>query len=327
MPDFVPIYSTPEAAGLARFLLAHYALDDPLTCRLLSRGMNDVYRVAPASGPRYIFRLSHRRARGAPDVATETAFLAHLRRLGAPVAAAIATREGSLFLRGDAAEGAREGVLFEALDGRDPVINSAADARANGATLARIHNAAESFQAEAPLYRLDLDHLLRRPLARVLASGVVEEASVRDDLAAIAERTGQRIEAFDGLSWTHCHGDCHGFNARISETGEAAFYDFDDGGPGYLAYDLSVFLWAKVSFGRKLIAMWEAFIDGYRAARSISAQDLEAAQAFVIVRHLWLMGEYASRADEWGRDGVGWIARETGFLKQWEDERLDGRLF
>ncbi len=61
--------------------------------------------------------------------------------------------------------------------------------------------------------------------------------------------------------------------------------------------------------------MWDAFIDGYRAVRPITPDDFEAALRLVIVRHFWLMGEYASRAPEWGSNTVGWIAREANFLR------------
>jgi Ser/Thr protein kinase RdoA (MazF antagonist) len=325
--DFDPLYTTPQAGAVAQFIERHYLLTGPFRCQMLHRGLNDVYLVIAATGKRYVFRLSHHRARGSADVATETAFLAHVARLGVPVAAPIPTRDGALFLRGKAPEGNRDGVLFDALDGRVPVATSAADARANGVTLALVHNSAETFRANAAFYHLDLDHLLRRPLARVLDSGIVEDAGVRDDLENIANRTGMAIEAFDNLGWTYCHGDCHGFNARITDVGEAAFFDFDDGGPGYLAYDLSVFLWAKVSFGRKLIAMWDSFVDGYRAVRPIASNDFEATHWFVIVRHIWMMGEHASRVQEWGRESVGWIAREADFLKAWETQRILQRLF
>jgi Ser/Thr protein kinase RdoA (MazF antagonist) len=161
--------------------------------------------------------------------------------------------------------------------------------------------------------------------SRVQDSGLVENQSAIAELEAIASRTAKTIEFLD-LTTTHCHGDCHGFNARITDAGIAAFFDFDDGGPGYLAYDLSVFLWAKVSFGRKLYAMWDAFIEGYRTIRPIAPNDFEAAHTFVIVRHIWLMGEYASRRKEWGTEPVGWIAREIEFLKAWEAKQTAERL-
>jgi Ser/Thr protein kinase RdoA (MazF antagonist) len=311
---------------MARFITEHYALAEPLQCRLLNRGFNDVYLVVTATSERYVFRLSHRRARGAADVRTETDFIAHLARSGVPVAAPVQTRDGTWFVRGASPEGVREGVLFHALAGRAPEATSPADARLNGVTLARLHHAADSYRASEPLYRLDLDHLLRRPLARIEDYRRLVEADAKSDLADIAARTAERIEALADLTWTHCHGDCHGFNARITDAGEAAFFDFDDGGPGYLAYDLSVLLWAKISFGRTGHAMWRAFIDGYRTVRPITATDFEAAHLFVIVRHIWLMGEHASRAPEWGSEKVDWILREREFLEGWEAERLANRL-
>jgi Ser/Thr protein kinase RdoA (MazF antagonist) len=294
---------------------------------MLNRGFNDTYLVITAISERYVFRLSHHRARGVADVRTETDFMAHLDRSGVPIAAPVQARDGALFVRGWSPEGVREGVLFRALEGRAPNAASAADARANGVTLAMLHNAADSFCASHPLYRLDLDHLLRRPLVRVQEFRSVVNADADIELQNIATRTAERIETFDGLTWTHCHGDCHGLNARITDAGDAAFFDFDDGGPGYLAYDLSVFLWAKTSFGRKLHSMWDAFVDGYRSVRPITSADYEAAHVFVIIRHIWLMGEFASRAREWGSEPVGWIAREIDFLCSWEAERLDNRLF
>ncbi len=324
--DFKPLYTTSRADTVAQFVTERYELALPLDCRMLNRGFNDVYLVVAATGERYIFRLSHHRARGTADVETETDFLVHLHRSGVPVAIPVPTRDGALFVRGQAPEGLREGVLFRHLGGRAPDAASTADAHANGVTLAMLHNAADSYAAVAPLYRLDLDHLLRRPLARIHDSGVVDDAGARADLDAVAARTARAIEASDRLTWTHCHGDCHGFNARIVEGGKAAFFDFDDGGPGYLAYDLAVFLWAKVIFGRKLFAHWDAFIEGYRTVRPIAPDDFEAVQRFVIVRHIWLMGEYASRVREWGVEPAGWIAHEVEFLNTWEMERVADRL-
>ncbi|MBB4233488.1 phosphotransferase enzyme family protein [Rhizobium esperanzae] len=327
MLDFDALYSTPQIEAVERFINTHYALAGPVSCRLLQRGLNDIYLAVGRNSERYAFRLSHRRARGPADVKTETAFLTHLSQSGVPVAEPIATRNGDFFVEGRAPEGLRSGVLFRAIDGREPHAADPGDARANGKTLALLHNAAETFSSSGSLYRLDLEHLLHRPLARIRDSGIVEDAEVIGDLEHIAARTEKAIEAFGHLTWTYCHGDCHGFNSRINEIGEAVFFDFDDGGPGYLAYDLAVFLWAKISFGRKLTDMWDAFIDGYRAVRPITPYDIEAALRFVIVRHFWLMGEYASRTQEWGSNAVGWIAREAHFLRTWETERFVDRLF
>jgi Ser/Thr protein kinase RdoA (MazF antagonist) len=71
-------------------------------------------------------------------------------------------------------------------------------------------------------------------------------------LSELSSRLEASVEALPDLNWTRCHGDCHGGNAHIvtegPNAGQAQFFDFDDGGFGYLAYDLAVHLWAQVSF-------------------------------------------------------------------------------
>ncbi|SIN80621.1 hypothetical protein SAMN05444168_0440 [Paraburkholderia phenazinium] len=75
----------------------------------------------------------------------------------------------------------------------------------------------------------------------------------------------------------------------------ASFFDFDDGGPGYLAYDLAVYLWANF-LGRqlekpdeKVEAKWGNFVSGYRSVESLPSVDFEAVMTFVAIRHFWLM--------------------------------------
>jgi Ser/Thr protein kinase RdoA (MazF antagonist) len=149
----------------------------------------------------------------------------------------------------------------------------------------------------------------------------------------LASRLASAVAACGDLTWTRCHGDCHGFNARILENGpnagQAAFFDFDDGGPGYLAYDLAVFLWARVSFQRRGHAMWHEFIDGYRSIHPIAPADFEATHLFVAIRHIWLLGEYASRIEGWGSQNVPatFLIKELDFLLSWEREKLSPGLF
>jgi Ser/Thr protein kinase RdoA (MazF antagonist) len=327
-PSLAVIYSTPRADVVADFVATHYGLPGLIECTLLRRGFNDTFEVRAKDGQRLVLRLSGRRARGESDVASETAFLAHLDREGVPVAAALPARDGTLFAMAFSPEGRRPAVLFRYAEGRTPQLNSAADARAHGVTLAQIHNAAERFAASGrERYRLDLDHLLHRPMAAVLALAALSDAT-RRSLTELAERLSSAVTARGGLGWTHCHGDCHGLNARIAvegpRAGQAAFFDFDDGGPGYVAYDLAVFLWARVSFQRKEHAMWHAFIEGYRSTRPLAETDFEAAHLFVPIRHVWLMGEYASRLAEWGSEVVppDWITRELEFMRTWEQTQL-----
>lgn len=314
---------------MADFVSGHYDVPGPIECKLLHRGWNDIFEVRTREDERFIFRISKLRARGDADVASETAFLAYLDRQDIPVAAAIVARDGRLFTSAFFPEGQRPTVLFRYADGRPSQARGlTADARANGVTLARIHDVADGFAADnKSRYRLDIDHLLHKPLSFILGIDGLSD-SVRNGLVDLAGRLSSALAQRNGLSWTYCHGDCHGYNAHIAlqghQAGQAVFFDFDESGPGYLAYDLAVFLWSCVLFGRKDHAFWHAFIEGYRSIRELPRADSEAVHLFVPIRHIWLVGEYASRVHEWGRQAVpaDWIAGQVDFMLSWEKEKL-----
>ena len=307
---------------------ARYSFPGPLECTFLRRGFNDSFEIRAADQQRYVPAASGRRVRGEADVASETEFLRYLDKVGVPVAAPVPTRDGTLFTAAVLPEGQRSAVVFRYVEGRKPNDEARADARAQGMTLAQVHCAADSYPApKAGSYRLDLKHLLHRQVAAVLGLGILDAATA-DFLKLMESRLSARVAELGDLSWTRCHGDCHGGNARIADrgprSGQAIFFDFDDGGPGYLAYDLAVFLWSIAFSQRPKYTMWHAFIEGYRSARPIAPADFRAVHLFVPVRQIWLMGEYAGRVTEWGSELVSAtrLARHLEILRCWEDSRL-----
>lgn len=326
-------YATASTEAIGTLVEEQYGLGGPSTCRLLNRGFNDVYEVSSDDGAHFVLRLSGHRARAPADVAEETSFLAHLDARGVPVASAVPTRTGALFTSADMPDGPRAAVLFRYAEGRRPDLDDRSDAWAQGVALAHVHRAARDFPSRGSgSYRLDLDHLLHRQVAAVLALAL-DAPQAQRDLAALQGRLAATIGGRDeDLARTRCHGDCHGLNARIAtagpHVGQAVLFDFDDGGYGYLAYDLAVHLWAQVSFGRRRHAMWHAFERGYRSVLPLAPADAAAIPVFVAIRHIWLMGEYAGRTAEWGREvlSAAWLEREVAFLLGWESEKLSPSL-
>ena len=108
-----------------------------------------------------------------------------------------------------------------------------------------------------------------------------------------------------------CHGDFHGWNAHSSE-GIVTFFDFDDCGYGWRAYDLAVFRW-DARLEEKESERWEAFVKGYKSKRDIADSDLALTTVFVAIRDIWLMGEHMANAKDFGR---GWM----------DDEYIDERI-
>jgi Ser/Thr protein kinase RdoA (MazF antagonist) len=325
------VYSTPDAGAVASCVARAYPIGPVRDCRLLNRGYNDSFEVVTDDGRRYVARFGGRRLRGADNVGHETAFLAHLAAEGVPVAAPVAAASGALWTMAGLPEGERSVVLFGWIEGHSPRAGSFDDARAQGATLALVHRAGIGFAGPESRFRLDADNLLRKPLAAVhtYPSLAAEHGKALD---GIVERLAARLAAGAGeLTAVRCHGDCHGGNARIGTgadgTPVATFFDFDDGGPGWLGYDLAVYLWNKV-LNPETLELWPAFLEGYRSVAPIPAADLESTRLFVPIRHVWLMGDYAAKASEWGSESLParWFERQVDFLQDWEGRHLSDAL-
>ncbi len=331
-------YSTIAAASIAETIDHAYALGPVRGCRLYARGFNDTYAFEAGDGRRYMARLCDRRFRGPANIDYEIAFLRHLQSSGLSVGAPVEDEEGGFWRMVEAPEGPREFAVFERLSGRPPLAalqrsgksddQTIADIRALGASLGRMHNAGDSFDGPPSLYRLDSEHLLERAPAQILA--VVDEplaAKVRERVEAVRAHLADCAGA---ISTGHCHGDNHAANTLIAEDADGGlvpgWFDFDDAGPGFLAYDLATFLWTFLTFtrGREMgevsRPLWPAFIEGYRQARAIPDADFAAIGLLVSVRHINFIGQYASRIPEWGVGMVSaeWIEAQLGLLRKWE---------
>ncbi|SDR48505.1 Ser/Thr protein kinase RdoA involved in Cpx stress response, MazF antagonist [Paraburkholderia fungorum] len=321
------VYSTIDGSDLRDFIASAYPFDSPFECSLLRRGFNDVYLLRFSDGSSKIARLSSRRARGESNVAYETSLLCHLKAAGGDVAAPLATHAGALSIEADVAEGNRSLVVFEFLAG-DPPGTDLQDTKTMAASLATLHRLARSYSGPASRYVLDLQHLVHRPLQRLLNHASMDEG-LSERLKEIASNLIAKIEATTQLTTVFCHGDCHGGNTFMTSSSDGrrvgSFFDFDDGGPGYLAYDLAVYLWAillsnteqDLSTGQS--ERWKYFVDGYREVSPLSTSDYAAIALFVSARHFWFLGEYASRSDEWGSAVLPriWLQKQADKLEQW----------
>jgi Ser/Thr protein kinase RdoA (MazF antagonist) len=328
------VYSTIGGEEIRRVLEQSFEVGPVDDCTLLQAGFNDIYDVRLKDGQRCVARLSSRLERGLPNVDYETALLRHLRLAGAAVAAPWQAKSGALSIEVTAPEGARSLVVFDFLQGEPPG-DDLADISVMGAELARIHVLSQNYEGPASNYRLDFDHLLRRPLARLLAMRALDE-EVRDMLVSIARSLEERITTLDNLKPIACHGDCHGWNTHMRDgpggTRVASFFDFDDGGPGFLAYDLAVYLWNNLLGGQlerpdeKTETKWRHFVSGYRSVAPIPSVDFEAVMVFVAIRHFWLMGEFASRVH---RMGLGvfrgpWFRENFDLVSRWHSLTTPG---
>lgn len=326
--------STPTAASIGALVSRHFPFGEVGECEFLRRSFNQVYGLRFADGRRAVARLSAERPRGEPNVAYEAALLRHLRGCGIPVSACLPAGNGADFIMVKLPEGERELMLFEHLEGEETG-DAAEDIEAFGSGLAALHDAAASYTGQPSRYTLDLDYLIAWPLARALEASTMTE-ELRPQFRELAGRLRSRIEAMGGLTQVVCHGDSHGSNNFITSDAQgrkvAAFFDFDECGPGYLAYELAVYPWslhprsADGQMSDKALARWRRFLDAYRGMRSLAEEDIRAVPAFMAARQFWLMGEYAGRVPVWGSQAMptSWLRRQVQMLSAWEAMELPG---
>lgn len=320
--------STPTAASIGKLVQSNYPFGNVVACEFLRRSFNQVYRVDFLSGRRAVARLCADRPRGLHNLHFEAQALEHLAAQGCAVSRCLPAADGAVAIKAALPEGERALALFEFLEG-EPTSESNEDIQAFARGLAALHAAGESYHGIESAYTLNLDYLLLRPLERLLGAPTMTP-ELRPQFEELARRLHHRIEAMGSLAQVLCHGDAHGSNNFVVRDAdgrrEAAFFDFDEAGPGYLAYELAVFPWSicprspDAVIADPVIERWRRFVGAYREARPVAEADLAAVAPFMAVRQFWLLGEYAGRVSVWGSQAMptDYLRRQVAMLRRWE---------
>ena len=325
--NLVVSHTTAAASAVSDWVSQHYGL--PVQqCYLIRRNLNDNYALRSTDGSRYVARVCAIRPRGAFNVDFETALLTHLHAQGVGVATPVLAVNGAASIALPFPEGVRALILFRHCDGAVP--DTPKELHLTGATLAQIHRAAQNYAGPAGRYVLDGHHLAGRTLEYLAAHPELDPA-VLDRYRQLIERLlGELASAEGSLSRVMCHGDTHGFNNHVYTDAEgvqrAAFFDFDDAGPGFLTYDLCVWLWsnlprkAPMEPDEALLKRWHQYLAGYRAGGGhVTDADLAALPLFLQLRHLWNMGEGVARIHHWGANmmSADWIKKQLDVMAAW----------
>ncbi|WP_225825685.1 phosphotransferase enzyme family protein [Streptomyces naphthomycinicus] len=250
--------------------------------------------VAERNGRRLFVKRHHVRVRSAEGLAEEHAFLRHLRGRGAPVVEVLdAVRRGVWTYEVHSA-GTGTDLYRDALSWSP--FRSPGHARAAGAALARLHRAAEGFDAPRrraqplvasftvfaaagdPSPRLDR-YVAERPALRRALAGYPWRADTRRVLLPLHERLAPHLAGLEPL-WTH--NDWHASNLLWDADGDVAtVLDFGMSDRTTAVHDLATAIernavqWLEPGFPvRTADAL--ALLDGYRSVRPLSPAESAA---------------------------------------------------
>ena len=331
-PDLVTAHTTAAASSIARWVEQHHGLAVQ-QCHLIRRGLNDNYALRSVDGSRYVVRLYSIRPRGDFNADFELSLLAHLDAHGVAVAVPVPTAQGRTHVELRFPEGLRAMALFRHAPGAVP--DTLEDFEQTGGTLARIHMTARDYAGPPSRYTLNGSHLAEQTLAYLHTHPELDLELLNTYRQLVQGLLAELAQAKGGLSRVICHGDTHGFNNHIATNADGAksavFFDFDDAGPGFLAYDLCVMPWSYLT--RKslkepdelLLERWAHYLQGYRSAGGeVTPADMAALPLFVQLRHLWNMGEGVGRIDHWGVNlmPADWLQRQLNALTAWSQVAL-----
>jgi Ser/Thr protein kinase RdoA (MazF antagonist) len=316
------------AEALTERVLPAYDLKPPVRCRLISRGLNDTYRVETANGSFYL-RVYRHGWRTDAEMEAELALMGDLHHRGLRVSWPVPRIDGSLFGRVRAAEGERQVAFFTAAPGADVRDIRSRHAEAYGRLAASLHATADHDLPGYSRLHLDERHLLDDPLTAIRARmGDVDGCA--DDLAYLEEVAARVRNGLMTLPRTPpvyglCHGDLHPGNVRFGDGGEPTLFDFDCCGYGWRAYDLTVFLWNSYLERRPKTwraSRWRAFLRGYGRVRPLTAADLAPMPLFLVARHLWLMGLDCRGQSDWLPQWLtpAWFNEMVKYVRGWIEE-------
>ena len=109
---YIPvIHSIPDGDALIVHIITQYPIDNPRSCKLCKRGLNDTYLVETDTD-KYILRVYRRNWRSQEEINFELEILAFLHEKNQPVAYPIARKDGIYTTEVIAPEGRRYIAIF-----------------------------------------------------------------------------------------------------------------------------------------------------------------------------------------------------------------------
>ena len=284
--------------GCARDALAAYGGHPGASLELLNVSENATFLVCdPADGPS-VLRVHRLGYHSEPEIESELAWMDALRaeagvRTPRVLPAADGRRIVTVRERGGAAD--RHCVRFEFLLGSEPG-GEAALAVSHftelGEITARMHRHAREWSRPAWFTRFHWDYAAAfGPAARWgrWQDGIGVGPAERQILARLDDALQARLKAFGAGPERYglVHADTRLANLLVHD-GSVSVIDFDDSGFSWYLYDLGT----SVSFfehAPEVPALVDSWLEGYRKAGQLSAQDQAEIWTFIMFRRLLLV--------------------------------------
>ncbi len=287
-------YSQLDPDVLRDELVKRYELEEPVSCKVFTSGLNDIY-IVQTEKENYYLRVSLAGIHKRQDYEEEIFVINSLFQNGIRVATPVPCRDASFLWEIIAPEGKRFAILFTEAK-KAPSDDNIKKSYNLGRMLAQIHTIADENNFKVSRAPIDLIHLAKKPLEMIyphLAHRLPDFeylSNATNELCKYVEENLSTEKPYYG----YCHGDIHTENV-LFEGDEPNVFDFDCMGYGWRAYDICVYAWDNTLNDENYTDKepWLSFLDGYNAIRKLSDIELLSIPVFAALREIWLMGLHA----------------------------------
>lgn len=331
MQIFPTRYSTLSADALNEHIAAAYGLTDT-TCKLLIRNVSDTY-LLESHDEKYIFKIYRDAHRQLEEIKAELEILNILKVAGAKVAAPLTDLQQQQIQQFQAAEGIRNGVLFEFAAGQVVTDMNEEQLRTVGREIAVIHQETAKMNLNHPRNSYNITTTLTQPL-ETLAPYFKD---MQEEYLWLKETAQQVIEKLNGMdtpafSSGYCHYDFLPKNFHFDQGHNVTFFDFDFAGKGYLVNDLMTlyvhfFLHteAKRTTPEQAAFDFETIVKAYREVRPLSDAELAAIPYLGYQFWLFYMEFHYLNFEDWSNFFLTprFMKDRVALMKRWVNRYCD----
>lgn len=287
---------------------------------------NIVFSCDSAEGKVYL-RLTTPLRRVRTEIESEIHWMAHLTKYGLKIPRLIQDQAGNKICSFSEGEQRYEGVVFSALEGQHPSLETATDPqflRTLGGLIAKMHLASQDYQRTGQIVKREEwfeDRGLRH------ASAVAEHSQ---DIF-LREKLGKSIAWMQSLQRTSenyglVHADLGRMNLFVEEDRSIGIIDFDDSCYHWFAFDLAIVIFSIIAGFEHTASQPEEtgwlndLLEGYRSVRPFNLEHVPSIHCFIdfACLRLFFWIEYHEQLKTFHPTAEARVAQ----LKQWVRGRI-----
>ena len=276
-----------EEALLSR-IVAEYRIPAPVSCRFLTRGDADIYRVKTATNSFYL--KVYRPPQSLRQTEAEASFVTALSDSDIPVVRPVSRREGLFACQVHGPEGTRPMLLFEEAPPPLPAQLDESLLEQIGEKVALVHAAADKFDNDSDVTAMESDRFLEERVYYTSHFLTDQDSAYLGDvskkLSLFLQQLPHKAPEF-GL----CHADLVMSNLRLTAEGTITLFDFGNTLKTWRVFDLAIVYWSLENRYRDCRDhLWMAFLQGYESIRLLPEALSERLPVMLILRQIGFLG-------------------------------------